>query len=1087
MNTPPLNCRRGDFSHWPQSFRFPAVRMMCALAMTSAVLIAIAPPVHAQATSGATIIGHVQNVATGNYLNNARVRVVGTNIEVFTDASGEYRISGVPAGQATLDVFYTGLAPQRIAATVPASGILQQNVEMRAIDAAGKEGETIVMSQFVVQSQRETDAAAIAINEQRFAANRKDVISTDAFGDINQGNIGEFVKFIPGISLDVKDGNSPSGIMIRGFDPNYTNVTMDGGMLASTQIANTQTSSRGFLLEQANINNLSRIEVTKLPTPDMSANLLGGSVNFISKSAFERAREQLTFNAFVSGNSNDLSFEQSPGPGRDDTYKVRPNFDLTYVKPISRRLGFVINFAQSSQYYLQNKSVFGRRYFTGSNINASNFVGFLNNPQTLSSQTSYNPNQIERTSGSIKVDWKPFEHNVVSFTADASANRQQNAGRTLTYNAGSGTPVKWDEHNTFGSTGASGTGSANEGNSYQNRNGLLRHLAGSWTYTDNNWIGELAASYSNSNNRVRDMAKGFWNGLSTSLPNVKTVNLEGIDNSSASFSKATVLDANGAKIDELKIANYNLGKVTSQPANNQDTVKEVRLNVTRYVDLFGSRIGLKAGGTINDMIRDQHYTLWETTYAGPDGILNSGDETAAPFADTRDPNHTPGFGRPGPQWLDPYLVYSAFKDHPTWFVRSPGNMGDTIKNYAVRSPWLHETIKAGYVMADAKFFKNRLRVVGGVRYELTIDEGRGYKQDGNGIYQKDAQGHPIKSGNSYQLLPSLVGTASGGPEQTALIYLYRASYNSRDYGYYFPSLHTTYNITENLLLRAAYAETMGRPNVSDVVPTLYVGDNINFGVPGNSSASIPGYITASNTTLKPWTAKNYDYSLEYYMPRNGMVSFNWYKKDIRNFFSSVKQNADTGLLDTLGLPHDYVGYEYSTRINVADAMIKGWEANINLPLQNLTASGPLERFDSIAKHFDITLNTTHLELSGSRVTASDWKRYIPRSRNAGVRFRFAKVSGNLLLNWRGKMLRDTSSNINGLSSGGAEYIRARYQLDGNIDYQLTKRFALYLAGRNLLNASSEWEVSGPGAADYAAMTNYERYGVQYSLGVRGNF
>jgi TonB-dependent receptor len=280
---------------------------------------------------------------------------------------------------------------------------------------------------------------------------------------------------------------------------------------------------------------------------------------------------------------------------------------------------------------------------------------------------------------------------------------------------------------------------------------------------------------------------------------------------------------------------------------------------------------------------------------------------------------------------------------------------------------------------------------------------------------------------------------------------------------------------------------MERPNVSDVVPQIFVGDNVNFGVPGNSSASIPGYITSSNTTLKPWTAKNYDYSLEYYMPRNGMVSVNWYKKDIRNFFSSVNQIADTALLDTLGLSHDYVGYQYTTRINISDAMIKGWEVNLNLPLQNLTAWSQLERIESFTRHFTIGLNTTHLELSGSRITPSDWKRYIPRSRNATLRFNFGKLSGNVLVNWRGRMQRDTSTLINGLSSGGAEYIRARYQVDGNIDYQITKRFAVYVAARNLLNAVSEWEVAGPGAADYAATTNYEKYGAQYSLGLRGSF
>ena len=549
-----------------------------------------------------------------------------------------------------------------------------------------------------------------------------------------------------------------------------------------------------------------------------------------------------------------------------------------------------------------------------------------------------------------------------------------------------------------------------------------------------------------------------------------------------------MLDTAGNPIDELKIANYLLGKVTSQPQTNTDTVKDLRLNVTRNLNLFGTHFSVKGGGQYNDMIRDQHYTLWETTYAGPDGVLGNGDETAAPFADAKSAGQSPGFGRPGPQWLDPYLVYQAFQQHPNWFVRSASNAGDTVKNIAVRSPWLHETIEAGYVMGDAKFFNNRLRVVGGVRYELTTDEGRGYKQDGNAIYQQDSKGHPIKGSNgAYLLLPQFAGQAAnnGSGEQNSLIYQYRASYNSRNYGYYFPSLHTTYNLTENLLLRASYAETMGRPNVSDVVPTLFVGDNATFD--SNVSGSFPSFITASNTTLKPWTAKNYDYTIEYYLPRNGILMFNYYKKDIRNFFSTQTSTADAALLDSLDLSHDYLGYQYSTRVNISDAMIKGWEVNLSLPLQNLTSFGPLERFDGFAKHFTIGLNTTHLELSGSRITPSDWKRYIPRSRNATLRFNFGKFSGNVLVNFRGKMQRDTSSNINGLGTGGAEYIKARYQVDGNIDYQLTKRFAFYMAARNLLNAVSEWQVTGPGAVDYAATTNYEKYGVQYSLGLRGNF
>jgi iron complex outermembrane receptor protein len=1056
------------------------LRALCLL--TTVGVVATLSPVSAQTAATGLVEGRVQNGSSGTYLTNARVRVVGSNVEVFTNAFGEYRIPNLPAGPATLEVFYTGLAPKRVSVTVPATGAAQQDVELGALGAETKSDGTILMKEFTVQSQRETDAAAIAINEQRFAANRKDVISTDAFGDINQGNIGEFVKFIPGISLDVKDGNSPSGIMIRGFDPNYTNVTMDGGQLASTLIANTQTSSRGFLLEQANINNLSRIEVTKLPTPDMSANLLGGAVNFVSKSAFERSRPELRFQAFLSGNSSALEFKKTPGPGSDDSYKVRPNFDVTYVNPLSKRLGIVLNVSQSSQYYLQNKAVPGRRYTSAG--------ATITNPQTSSFAASYAPNQIDRTSGSINVDWKPWSRHVFSFSAQANANRQEQSTRTQTFNVGGATPTSWDEHNTIGSftVASNGTvtgGSVSLGNSFQSRNGLLRAVGGRWVFTGTDWQSELAGSWSNSNNRVRDMAKGFWNGMGTSLANVRRVSIEGLDNSMLSVQKLTAYDAAGQVIDTTKLANYNLGQLQSQPADSQDTVKELRGSVTRSLKLLGAPVSLKLGGSANDMIRDAKYSLWTTTYAGPNGILNDGDENMAAFIDDADAGRSPGFGVPGPQWASPWKVHDAFIAHPSWFVRTTSNVGDTVKNEATRSPWLHETIYSGYIMGDTKLINNRLRVVTGVRYEKTVDEGRGYKQDVNAIYVKDAAGHPVKGTNGqYILLPQFAGQTAnnGSAEQNAAIYQYRANYNKRDYAYFFPSVHTTFSITENLQLRAAFARTMGRPNVSDVVPNLFVQDNVNFGN-GQSSGAFPGFITGANSTLKPWTAKNYDYTLEYYLPRNGLLMFNWYKKDITNFFSTINTTADAALLDTLGLSHDYVGYQYSTRINVSDAMIKGWEASINLPLENLTKNHVLERFDPIARHFSIMLNTTHLELSGSRITASDWKRYIPRSRNAGVRFNWGKFSGNMLLNWRGKMLRDTSSSF----PGASEYIRARYQLDGNIDYQLTKHFALYLAGRNITNASSEWEVSGANAATYDFLTNYERYGVQYSLGLRGTF
>ena len=83
------------------------------------------------------------------------------------------------------------------------------------------------LDQFVVDSARDTNAASIAINEQRFANNLKTVLSTDALGDVIQNNLGEFVKFLPGVDVGTDQMNSVQ-IGLRGLPSTYTNIALDG-------------------------------------------------------------------------------------------------------------------------------------------------------------------------------------------------------------------------------------------------------------------------------------------------------------------------------------------------------------------------------------------------------------------------------------------------------------------------------------------------------------------------------------------------------------------------------------------------------------------------------------------------------------------------------------------------------------------------------------------------------------------------------------------------------------------------------------------------------------------------------------------
>jgi hypothetical protein len=63
-----------------------------------------------------------------------------------------------------------------------------------------------------VVADREMTAQAIAMNEQRSAPNLKNVVAFDEFGDRGLENIGEFLLFLPGVSVNVDGDSGPDSV-----------------------------------------------------------------------------------------------------------------------------------------------------------------------------------------------------------------------------------------------------------------------------------------------------------------------------------------------------------------------------------------------------------------------------------------------------------------------------------------------------------------------------------------------------------------------------------------------------------------------------------------------------------------------------------------------------------------------------------------------------------------------------------------------------------------------------------------------------------------------------------------------------------
>ena len=226
--------------------------------LVSAALIAALGTISAVAQNTGTIAGKVKDIRTGQYLENARVTVTNTKLQGMTDSFGQFRISGVQTGSAEITVFYTGYYSATQTIEVSENVVARVEVELRSRAAFDSEEDIYELDAFVVKSQY--DAQAAAIHEQRFAESNKAVIDAEALGNINEGNIGEFVKFLPGISINYVAADVRS-IEVRGMGASFTPVTVDGNKMAS---ASSSSMSRGFELEQVSLNNVERVEVVKV-------------------------------------------------------------------------------------------------------------------------------------------------------------------------------------------------------------------------------------------------------------------------------------------------------------------------------------------------------------------------------------------------------------------------------------------------------------------------------------------------------------------------------------------------------------------------------------------------------------------------------------------------------------------------------------------------------------------------------------------------------------------------------------------------------------------------------------------------------
>ena len=429
------------------------------------------------------------------------------------------------------------------------------------------------------------------------------------------------------------------------------------------------------------------------------------------------------------------------------------------------------------------------------------------------------------------------------------------------------------------------------------------------------------------------------------------------------------------------------------------------------------------------------------------------------------------YGFYGLQWMSPSRAWEAYQANPLLYGKTEAQRV-TESNYAVdNSEHLDESIQAAYVQAEAQWFNNRLRVLGGVRFERTIDDGQGGLTDNGAVWQRNPDGSFVRNAAGQRVRKPEAGAANSYA-QFLLTRKRRASFSHRTYEGYYPSLHLTYNATENFLWRLAYAATYGRPNFTDIIPrTVATGADLDDDDPDPPSGR--GTLTIRNPALKPWTADNFDLSAEYYTAQGGLLSAGVFRKEIRNFFGDSARFATPEILSELGLDQRYLGWNILTKFNAGDASISGAEINLKQSLRGLGRWG---------SYFTVFANGTKLDLDGN--PGASFTSFISKSGNWGATFNTKRLTLTARWNYRGLDKRLPQA---AFGPDGYEYFNGRITLDMNCSCQLTRRLSLVASANNVLNEPQTLLRFGTETPAYARQYQESEFGVQLAIGFRGSF
>ena len=743
-----------DFPQWRLlTVSAHARRLGKGLQLAIAMLFLLGGAMHASAQSATegALTGRVAESGSGRSLEGAIVTVGDSRYRDYTDASGRFSITDIPAGDYRVSVTYVGLAQVVNNVTISAGDATTYDVNL-----AREEG----LQSITVRGMRTgTDRA---INEQKTAAGIVNVVSEEMFGAMLDGNIGQAMQRLPGISVDQSQDGSHGSINIRGVSGEFNSVQIDGNRVPSSG------GSNSFNPRQLAADGVTKLEVIKAPTPDRDGDAVGGIINMVSRSAFQRRGREMSL---------DVSAQLNEEPGNWGHSGKFSFSDILSVNGEQNNLGISFTLSRyDTDRYSRNADQDWVQVTPENNpqLNIESYnepVWFMESTHfeydtrttltnTLSGSIDYRVG--DNHSFYVRPMVSTYERNGVAYETDididTAFDNDIDGDKTyaeLTPRYGRGTA------DSEASRGWIGTLDDQENDLYS--------LSLGGRYENDSDLMTYDLSYSRNKNTIRDDSE--LNMLMEPDDPWFIFEYEVFDPNG----DIRVEEVNG--VDPTDLSLMTEGEMEKVYGSKEDETFSARLDWEREFILENGAFTLKTGGKYrsSSQYRDLTVDLYEM------------DDTF-PYADVLRPTDEVIFRKPKYFDVQPQVGLAMLESNPELFefVEDDSLEDSNVEDYDAR-----ESISAAYLMGT--YETGIHTIIGGVRFER---------------YEWDNRNKEV----SYLNEVPTVTSVSRGDSHT----------------FWLPGIHFRHALTDNLILRESYNRSFGRPRLSELSRGRWIDDEGNI-------------------------------------------------------------------------------------------------------------------------------------------------------------------------------------------------------------------------------------------------------------------